>query len=213
MRRIMNKDQERVCPVERAGSLDNVLRRLLQNPLKILSPYIKEGMTALDVGCGPGFFTIPMAQLVGCTGRVIAVDLQEGMLDKIRCKVRGTEIEKRIVLHKCDKNSIGICERVDFVLLFYMVHELPDKDSFFPEIARIMRQTGRVLIVEPPFHVSRSAFDISLGKAKTAGLTQSQGPKIFLSKTAILQKCQQQNAADGRGASFSHSPHSQATRR
>jgi ubiquinone/menaquinone biosynthesis C-methylase UbiE len=186
----MNKDQGRVCPVERAGSLDNALRRLLQNPLKILSPYIKEGMTALDVGCGPGFFTIPMAQLVGGSGRVIAVDLQEGMLNKIRCKITGTEIEKRIVLHKCDKNIIGISKRVDFVLLFYIVHELPDKDIFFAEIANVMRPTGRVLIVEPPFHVSKSAFEISLRKAEAAGLTRSQGPKIFLSKAAILQKCQ-----------------------
>jgi ubiquinone/menaquinone biosynthesis C-methylase UbiE len=183
----MNKNQGRVCPVERAGSLDNVLRRLLQNPLKILSPYVKEGMTVLDVGCGPGFFTIPLAQLVGSSGRVIAVDLQEGMLNKIRGKIKGTEIEKRIVLYKCDKNSIGITEKVAFVLLFYMVHELPDKDNFFAEIARILQPTGRILIVEPPFHVSKSDFEISLGKAAAAGLTQSQGPKIFLSKTAILQ--------------------------
>lgn len=59
----MDKDRDRVCPVEIAGSPDNDLRRLLQNPLKILSPYVKEGMTAVDVGCGPGFFTIPMAHL------------------------------------------------------------------------------------------------------------------------------------------------------
>lgn len=196
----MNKDQDRVCPVEISGCLDNVLRRLLQNPLKILSPYVKEGMTALDVGCGPGFFTIPMAHLVGSTGRVIAVDLQEGMLDKIRCKITGTEIEKRIVLHKCDKNSIGISERVDFVLLFYMVHELPDKNNFFSEIARMMQPAAQVLFVEPPFHVSKSAFEVSLGKAETAGLTQYQGPKLFLSKTAILQKGQQQNAADAEKA-------------
>jgi SAM-dependent methyltransferase len=89
-------------------------------------------------------------------------------------------------LYKCDKNSIGITERVNFVLLFYMVHELPDKDNFFAEIARILQPTGRVLIVEPPFHVSKSDFEISLGKAKAAGLTVSQGPKILLSKTAIL---------------------------
>jgi 2-polyprenyl-3-methyl-5-hydroxy-6-metoxy-1,4-benzoquinol methylase len=54
----------RVCPVERAASLDNRIRRWLQNPQKILRPYIEKGMTVLDIGCGPGFFSIDMAQLV-----------------------------------------------------------------------------------------------------------------------------------------------------
>jgi len=184
----MNKDQDRVYPAARAGILDNALRRLFQNPLKIVSPYVKQGMTVLDVGCGPGFFTIPLAHLVGGSGRVIAADLQEGMLDKIRRKIAGTEIEKRIVLHKCDENSIGVSEKADFILLFYVVHELPDQDGFFSEIARIMQPTAQVLIVEPPFHVSKSAFAVSLKKAEAAGLTQYQGPKLFLSKTAILQK-------------------------
>lgn len=76
----LNNSKNRVCPVERAGSLDNIFRRWLQNPWKILRPYIKEGMTVLDFGCGPGYFTIAMAQMVGTSGWVIAVDLQEGML-------------------------------------------------------------------------------------------------------------------------------------
>ena len=56
------------CPVEMAGSLDFRLRRQFQNPQKILAPYIREGMTALDMGCGPGFFSIDMAQMVGKSG-------------------------------------------------------------------------------------------------------------------------------------------------
>ena len=76
----MSDGNKRVCPVERAGSLDNRFRRWLQDPRKILSPHIKEGMTVLDLGCGPGYFTIDIAQMVGKSGRVIAADLQEGML-------------------------------------------------------------------------------------------------------------------------------------
>jgi ubiquinone/menaquinone biosynthesis C-methylase UbiE len=184
----MSQDHRRVCPVERAGALDNSLRRLLQNPRKILGPYLREGMTALDIGCGPGFFTIPMAQLVGRTGRVIAVDLQEGMLARLRGKIAGTELEPRIVLHKCDETRLGLLESVDFALLFYMVHEIPDKDRFFNELARIVRPAGRVLVVEPPFHVSQSAFAASLAKAETAGFIRTPGPGVFLSKTAILEQ-------------------------
>lgn len=186
----MKSHHGRVCPVEIASSLDNVLRRWVQNPLKILSPYIQEGMTALDIGCGPGFFAIPMAQLVGTTGRVIAVDLQEGMLDIVRRKITGTEIEKRIVLHKCGKNSIGISEPVDFILLFYMVHEIPDRAAFLSEIERILKPTGQVLVAEPPFHVSKAAFARTLGEAKAVGLVASPGPDLFLSRTAIFRKDQ-----------------------
>ncbi len=49
---------KRICPVERAGGLDNSLRRLLQNPQRILRKYVHEGMTVLDVGCGPVSFQL-----------------------------------------------------------------------------------------------------------------------------------------------------------
>ena len=125
---------KRVCPVERAGGLDNKVRRLLQNPRKILGNYVKEGMTALDLGCGPGFFSVEMARMVGESGRVVSTDLQEGMLQKLKNKIQGTEIEKRIKLHKCEEDKIGVSENVDFILAFYMVHEVTDQKKFFGEI-------------------------------------------------------------------------------
>jgi ubiquinone/menaquinone biosynthesis C-methylase UbiE len=197
----VNASRERVCPVERAGSLDNVLRRWLQDPRKILAPYIREGATALDVGCGPGFFTLPMAQLAGRTGRVIGADLQEGMLGKIRHKIRGSELEDRIALHKCEANRIGVTEQVDFVLLFYMVHEVPNKVDFFTEIAGILKPAGRILIVEPPLHVSMAAFESSLRTAEQAGLARSPGPRIWLSKTAVLRKAHESPGFDAGRAS------------
>jgi len=63
------ENRNRVCPVDLSGGLDNIFRRWLQNPQKILLPHVKEGMAALDFGCGPGFFTLAMAELVGPTGR------------------------------------------------------------------------------------------------------------------------------------------------
>ncbi|MCX6138897.1 MAG: methyltransferase domain-containing protein, partial [Ignavibacteriales bacterium] len=76
----MDSERNRVCPVEYANSLDSKIRKWLQNPKKILAPYVQEGMTVLDIGCGPGFFSIEMAKMVGKTGKVISADLQEGML-------------------------------------------------------------------------------------------------------------------------------------
>ncbi len=184
----MSDRNNRVCPVERAGSLDNRIRRWLQNPQKILRPYIEKGMTVLDIGCGPGFFSIDMAQLVGKSGRVIATDLQEGMLQKLREKIQGTALEERITLHKCEENKIGVSENVDFVLVFYMFHEVPNQEEFLNEIGSTLKPNGQVLIVEPPFHVSKPTFEEIIRKARNAGFTLIERPKVFLSKTAVLKK-------------------------
>ena len=55
-------------------------------PRKIVGPYIQEGNTVIDMGCGPGYFTIDMAKMVGPKGRVIAVDIQAKMLARVRKK-------------------------------------------------------------------------------------------------------------------------------
>ena len=184
----MNKRSRRVCPVERAGSLDSRIRRWVQNPQKILGPFIKPGMTVLDIGCGPGFFSVDMAQMVGASGRVIASDLQEGMLRKLGDKIQGTELEARITLHKCEEDKIGVSDKVDFILVFYMLHEVPDQENFLDEIGSILKPNGQVLIVEPPLHVSQSAFKEIIANACSTGFTLVDRPKVFLSKTAILKK-------------------------
>jgi len=145
----MTAEQTRVCPVELADSLDSRLRRWLQNPRKILEPYVSDGMVALDVGCGPGFFSIELARLVGPRGRVIAADLQQGMLDKLAARIKGTDLSARIGLVKCDSSNLNIEEAVYFILTFYMVHEVPDQAAFFRRLFHLLRETGKVLLVEP----------------------------------------------------------------
>jgi len=181
-------EKNRACPVKLAGFLDNRIRRWLQNPRKILRPYIKEGMTVLDVGCGPGFFSIELAQMVGKSGRIIASDFQEGMLRKLRDKIQGTELEERITLHRCEKNKLGLSEAVDFVLAFYVVHEIPNQEDFFNEINSILKPNGQIFIVEPPFHSSKTGFEETMRKAGDAGLIVIDRPKIFPNKAVILQK-------------------------
>lgn len=183
----MSKNNNRVCPVERAGSLDNRIRRWLQDPCKILQPYLEEGMTVLDIGCGPGFFTLDMAHMVGPSGQVVAVDLQDGMLDRLRSKMQGTELEQRISIHQCVKDRIGITEKVDFALCFYLLHEITDQKAFFTELHSILKSGGQALLVEPPLHVSKSAFEETVQMAKAAGFTPLEGPKIFISKSVLLR--------------------------
>jgi ubiquinone/menaquinone biosynthesis C-methylase UbiE len=185
---IPGADQKnRVCPVEQAGWLDGRFRRVFQNPSKIVASYLREGMTVLDLGCGPGFFTIPMARAVGAHGRVIAADLQEGMLEIVRKKVAGTELENRIVLHKCCEDSVGVIQKVDLALLFYVAHEIPDKGRLFAELAAVLKPGGMILMVEPPLHVSKKEFEETLSAAGKAGLGIADRPKLFMSKAAVLK--------------------------
>ncbi|MGC1389836.1 MAG: class I SAM-dependent methyltransferase, partial [Bacteroidales bacterium] len=123
-------ERNKVCSVEAAGALDLKLRKLIHNPSSILKPFIKEGMTVADLGCGPGFFTLEMARMVGKNGKVTAVDLQEGMLDIVRKKVSGTDLQNIIEFHNCHDNKIGLAKTFDFILVFYMLHEVPDQSAF-----------------------------------------------------------------------------------
>ncbi len=181
-----NKNHPHVCPAQFAGSLDNSVRKLVHKPGRILEAHIRKGMTVLDLGCGPGFFTIEMAKLVGEAGRVIAADLQQGMLDKVAAKIRGTELEKIIELHKCREDAIGISQKVDFVLAFWMVHEVPDQKRLFEEMKSVMNPGGRFWIIEPKIHVTEKAFQKMTGLMELAGLKIIEKPGIWLSRSVIL---------------------------
>ena len=185
----MGGKNKRVCPVKIAGGLDNRIRKILQNPEKILKNRIEEGMIVLDLGCGPGFFSVEMAKMVGKSGEIIAVDLQEGMLSILKNKIQGTEIENRIKLHKCQEDIIGISEKVDFVLAFYMFHEVPNQKKLLEEIKSILKPNGNILIVEPKlFHVSKQAFEKTIKKAEEIGFKIADRPKVVLSRAVVLRK-------------------------
>jgi ubiquinone/menaquinone biosynthesis C-methylase UbiE len=184
---VNRKKNKGICPVEKAGGLDNSIRKLLQNPRKIVKPYINEGMTVLDLGCGPGFFSIEIAKLLIDSGKVIAADLQEGMLDKVKRKIKGTEFEKRIAPHKCAEESIDLNEKVDFILAFYMIHEVPNQDKLFRELKSIVKPNGQIFIVEPIFHVSKNSFNLMIDRLTKIGFEIEDRPTIFFSRAIVLK--------------------------
>lgn len=167
-------------------SLNNPVRKLIHNPKKILSKYIREGDIAIDIGCGPGFFTIPMAELTGRTGKTIAADLQQGMLDIIEKKTKNRPIQKNIILHRTTETNLNLAIKADFALLFYMVHEVPNREDLFSQVRTTMKPTGKVLVIEPPVHVTKKDFEETKQAARRAGFRVEEGPKLFLDRTVIL---------------------------
>ncbi len=183
-RNLILKDE--VCPWWLIWTFDNPLRKLLQRPEEILKGLVREGDTAIDIGCGTGYFTIPLAGMVGKNGKVIAVDLQERMLKGMEKRACKSCMNDRIIPHKCTPGSLDITERADFILAFYMVHEVPDQKHLFGEIKRILKTGGKILVVEPGFHVKADAFEKTIKTAQSCGLNLVALPRFSFSRAAIF---------------------------
>lgn len=182
---------EKVCPWWLGYALVAPTRKLVQNPAKILSPFVREGDTVLDAGSAMGFFSLPMAQLVGETGRVISIDLQERMIRGLKKRAARHGVEKRMEIRVCTPRSLCIddlTERVDFALAFAVVHEVPDARRFFSEIHSSLRKGGLLLLSEPTGHVTKEAFDGTLAVAREAGFRVMSVPVIRKSHSALLSK-------------------------
>jgi len=171
------KTSTHICPAWLSFVLDARLRRLVHKPERIVSEYLSPGDTAIDIGAGSGFFTIPMARIAGDTGRVIAVDLQQKMLDKVQRSARRAGLERRIQFHRCLSATIGLEAQADFILAFFMVHETPDPLRLFREVRQMLKENGKFLIVEPPFHVSQKQFTILKSVLAESGLCIIDTPK------------------------------------
>jgi len=178
-----------VCPWWLGYIIAGPWRKLWQDPRTILHPLLAEGMTALEPGPGMGFFTLEMARLVGPTGRVVAVDVQPRMLDVLRRRARKVALLDRIDVRLAQGAGMGIDDlegRVDFVLAFAVVHELPDAGRFFAEARHAMKPGGRLLLSEPRMHVSEAAFTATLQLAERAALVVEDRPAIAMSRSAAL---------------------------
>lgn len=175
-----------VCPWWFCFTFDNPIRKLFHHPIKILSPYLKPGFTVIDIGPGMGYFSIPMCGLVGEKGRVIAIDIQQKMLNALLKRAQQKGVSDRLTVHLSTPEEFGISEKADFILAFWMVHEVPNKEHFFKETAELMRPEGKFLFVEPNLHVTKKRFDKTIQTAVGVGFKIGERPKIAFSRSALL---------------------------
>jgi ubiquinone/menaquinone biosynthesis C-methylase UbiE len=169
-------------------ALNNPVRRWLHDPQKIVGPYVAAGMTVMDVGCGVGWFSIPMAKMVGDQGRVIAVDLQQQMLNMLQRRAEKAGVAARIELQKCEQNRLGIEAQVDFALVFAMLHEVPDPQHMLDKIFQCLKRGGKLLLAEPPIHVSRKMFADEMAIAQKVGFQMVEQPRLRWSHAVVFRK-------------------------
>jgi len=178
-----------VCPWWIGWLLASPIRKLVHDPARLLAPWVREGMTVLEPGPGMGFFTLELARRVGPGGRVVAVDVQPEMLAGLRRRAERAGLAERVDARLATATSLAIDDlagKVDLVLAFAMVHELPDAEAFFREARRVLAPGGRILVAEPAGHVDEPEFEVTLAAAARAGLRPEPGPAIYRSRTAVL---------------------------
>lgn len=180
-----------VCPEWVGYIMASPLRKLQQNPNKMLSPYISEGMNILEIGPAMGFFSIPMAKMTGNKGRVYCIDIQDNMLKKLYQRARKASVDHIIETRLATANAMNIDNlknTIDFTLLAYVVHEVPDQNKLFSAISEVMKENSNLLFIEPKGHVNTVKWDKSIAIATNQGFQISQNIKVTGSRAILLHK-------------------------
>lgn len=134
---------------ERRQILKDPERRRWLPPEPILREAgIPAGATALDIGAGTGFWTAPLAALVGPSGKVIATDVEPVMLEELHSLVQTEGIRNVEVVEATELAMPLPDDLADVAVLGFMLHEPSDPGVFLQEVSRVLKPDGRMLVVD-----------------------------------------------------------------
>jgi len=153
-------------------------------PTKILERVgIQTGSAILDFGAGSGSYSIPAAQLVGPTGIVYAVDIHPLAIKEIRKKANTKRIKKiHVILTDCDTKLPDAS--IDFVLLFYVLHDFKNPDPILRELVRVIKPNGALGVIDHKFDKDKVVSTIS--HAASILNFNNAGPRNSKSKNEVL---------------------------
>jgi demethylmenaquinone methyltransferase/2-methoxy-6-polyprenyl-1,4-benzoquinol methylase len=154
------------------AAMESRLRGWLFDPRKTLrGADVRSGQTILEVGCGTGFFTLPAAEMIGESGRLIAMDPLSHFVGRVREKVRDADLKNVEVIKRDALNTRLEAASIDLALLFGVVPfpALP-LGQLLPEMHRILKADGTLAVwlfptsAGVPSAILRSGLFTELGK-------------------------------------------------
>lgn len=135
--------------------LDSKLRKKIQPAEKIINiSEMKKGSTILDLGCGPGSYTLDFARALGKEGKVYAVDIQFGMLKKLKKKLQKPENKdiQNVEMKIADACQLPFSDNFfDIVYLISVLPEIRDKTKVLKEVRRVLKNSGNLIVSETIF--------------------------------------------------------------
>lgn len=182
---------DHVCPWYLCFSFDNIFRKLIHKPEIILGDLVHMGDRILDLGPGQGYFSVPMARMVGKNGQVIAVDIQEQMLSRLLKRAKKAGVTDTIECRLVTDTNWGLNSEIDFALAFWMVHEVPDSHAFIKSIYSALKPGSKFLLAEPFIHVTEKMINATEKVCEQVGFERIDKPRIVFSRTLLLRKPEQ----------------------
>ena len=178
------------CPVwlRWMVELENPFAKTLRSEMIVRHSDLQPGMTVLDIGCGPGRVTIPVAQQVGPNGKVVAIDLQPGMLHRAQVKAQAANVSNiRFVQAGVGegKLDVGLADRV---LLVTVLGEIPDREAALKEIFGVLKPGGLLSVTETIFDPHYQRRETLLGLAGPAGFREKACFGNWVAYTLNLEK-------------------------
>ncbi|MEJ2060350.1 MAG: methyltransferase domain-containing protein, partial [Gammaproteobacteria bacterium] len=128
--------------------LDNPFTKTIRAAVILEHLGLEPGMTVLDAGCGPGRLTLPLARGIGNQGKVVAMDIQQGMLRRTREKAEASNLTNIEYLEAGIGEGRLEADRFDVALLVTVLGEIPDRETALEEIYRSLKHGGLLSITE-----------------------------------------------------------------
>lgn len=136
-------------PAAQAGMLLNPLRARVLSPQDAMAAFgVREGETVIELGPGPGYFSIEAGRAVGETGRVICVDVQRGMIEILADRLREARADRARPIvgdATCLPLAEASCDRAYLVTVF---GEIPDRNAALYELRRVLKPGGVLAFTE-----------------------------------------------------------------
>jgi ubiquinone/menaquinone biosynthesis C-methylase UbiE len=126
----------------------NPITRLFEDPKRHVEPYVSKGQVVADLGCRSGYYTLPLAELVGPEGKVYAVDLDEKAIQTLKKKADNRGY-RNIEAHASSASDLSFIKdgSVDFVLANGLLCSMSDhRQSALNEIKRILKPRGQAYL-------------------------------------------------------------------